>query len=450
MSNERSQSAITLLLLASLVPIILVYVLAANQIAVPSFLLPVILLICCVAMFCLSVGCGRRAEANPDRWQTARVGGPTDSESADVGELRDFTSFRPASRRTYGKSSVIEGELAADPDAAYAALRERFAPTDTVPLLQEGESGQPRVVLLPREALEPRGRNPNPAVNLVLFLATMLTTTWAGALHEGVNLLQEPGRFAVGLPYSLALMVILGAHELGHYFTARRHGMKVTLPYFIPVPFALGTFGAFIRLRSLAPNRRALFDVAVAGPFAGLIVAIPALFFGLQHSQVIAASGDGIPSAGTSIGSSMLLALIAQLALGESLAEGQVLMLHPVAFAGWLGLIVTALNLLPIGQLDGGHMADAMFGQRISTAISTLAIVGLFALGLFVWSGLLTWALIVYFIAGRKGMPPLNNVTKLDAGRMVVGWLGFLILIAILMPMPHRLLDALGIQCPYL
>src|SRR5262249_17528266 len=189
-------------------------------------------------------------------------------------------------------------------------------------------------------------------------------------------------KFMAGLPYSVTLLLILGAHELGHYFAARAHHMRVTLPYFIPVPFGLGTFGAFIQLKSPAENRRALFDVGVAGPLAGLVFAIPALGIGLQHSRVLAPGelADHLHG-GMGVGSSLLMALTAKLALGDALAEGHRLLLHPLAFAGWLGLLVTALNLLPIGQLDGGHMADAMFGRVRSAAIGTAAMLALLLLG---------------------------------------------------------------------
>jgi membrane-associated protease RseP (regulator of RpoE activity) len=144
------------------------------------------------------------------------------------------------------------------------------------------------------------------------------------------------------------------------------------------------------------------------------------------------------------------LAFTAKLALGEAIAEGHFLLFHPLAFAGWLGLMVTALNLLPIGQLDGGHIADAMFGPYTGATIGMVAMFALFALGLFVWSGLLTWAFIVYFIAGRKGMPPLNDVSSLDARRLATGSFAFILLFLILVPVPHRLYDALAIHCPYL
>ncbi|HMN42187.1 MAG TPA: site-2 protease family protein, partial [Phycisphaerales bacterium] len=317
-----------------------------------------------------------------------------------------------------------------------------------------GGGGGAAVLVLPIDLAAGADRPRRVWINGLLFVATLLTTTWAGALHQGVNLLREPGRLAVGLPYALGLMAILGAHELGHYFTARRHKIAVTLPYFIPIPFALGTFGAFIRILSPARDRRGLFDMAVAGPYAGLVLAIPALLIGLPMSHVVtlpagASIGAGI-GGGMSLESSLLLTVLAKLSMGSALDAGNALLLHPIAFAGWLGLLVTALNLLPIGQLDGGHMADAMFGRRASGFLSGAAIVVLVILGIFVWSGLLFWAFIAFFVAGRKGLPPLNDIDRLGPGRLAAGWLAFGILAAILMPVPHALLETLCSKCPYL
>ena len=354
-----------------------------------------------------------------------------------------------------GAGVMFEGRLKTSPEGALAELRQVFAPDRLAPLLQDGTGGEVRLVLIPEtEALMQRPavvEKPNWTVHLLLFVITLLTTTWAGALHAGVNLLQEPGRIAVGLPYSLGLMLILGSHELGHYFTARRHGVSVTPPYFIPAPFALGTFGAFIRIKSLSPDRRATFDLAVAGPLAGLVFAIPALLIGLRQSRIVIenASPDVLHT-GMQIGSSFLMVILAKLALGASTLEGHQLILHPLAFAGWLGLLVTALNLLPIGQLDGGHIAHAMFGARRGHAISVGGLMTLFALALFVWPGLMMWALVVWFIAGDRDAPPLNDVTPLNTGRRMLGWLVFVILAAILIPVPHALYPTFGIHCPYL
>lgn len=345
---------------------------------------------------------------------------------------------------------IFRGRLKQSADSVYMRLRGAFA-RDTVPLLQEDPTAPAAIVLMPRsverETLE---RPVRPWVNWLLFALTVVTTTWAGPAHQGINLLRDPGRFGAGLPYSIALLAILGVHELGHYFTARHHRIRVTPPYFIPVPIALGTFGAFIQMRSPTENRDALFDVAVAGPLAGLVVAIPALLIGLHTSTVIPGDAVGGPLStnGTSAGSSILFALLAKVSLGPALEYGHVLRLSPLAFAGWLGLMVTALNLLPIGQLDGGHIAYAMFGHRVGTVVSTVAMWSLVLLAIFVWLGLVIWAILVFFIAGTA-IPPLNDLTPLTPARQGLGYVSFVVLLLILMPLPHSVWADAGIQCPY-
>src|SRR3984957_5276964 len=322
-----------------------------------------------------------------------------------------------------------------------------------VPLVQEDEQLGAKIVLLPKRAEEEIAQKSfRPWLHWLLFGLTVITTTWAGAGHQGVDLAQEPGRFAVGVPYSIGLLLILGVHELGHFFMARRHAMDVTPPYFIPVPFGLGTFGAFIQMRSSPANRKALFDVAVAGPLAGLVIAVPALLFGLLSSSIPAVSNDTLSHGflhGATVGSSILFTVLTKVSLGDAAQYGALVQLSPLAFAGWLGLFITALNLLPVGQLDGGHITRAMFGSRVGQTISGVAMWSLFLLALFVWPGLMMWALIVFLIAGR-GTPPLNDVTPLDAGRMAVGYFSLLILILILAPMPHSLWDIVNDVCPYL
>ena len=355
-----------------------------------------------------------------------------------------------------GPGVTFEGTLRTEPSEALQRLRNAFAGEKLTPLLKEGRApGQVSVALMPgmEELTRPESASdrPNWFLHIFLFLCTLATTTWAGALHAGVNLVDEPERFAVGLPFSLGLLLILGAHELGHYLTARHHHIRVTPPYFIPIPFGLGTFGAFIKLKSLAPNRLAAFDVAVAGPLAGLFFAIPALIIGLRQSHVINAVAEpDVLHTGVQIGSSFLLAILTKFALAADTMQGQQLVLHPLAFAGWLGLVVTALNLLPIGQLDGGHISHAMFGARRGHAIGVGALMILFALALFVWPGLMMWAWIVWFIAGTRDVPPLDDVTQLDPSRRLLGWLAFFILAAILVPVPHALYPSFGIHCPYL
>ena len=423
-----------LIVLLVLWPLVLFFFLDRADVAAP----PVLWILAAVAAIVgwIVLGRSRRPYSRPAMPVTVPADTPSSiTESLDVEEAVELG----------GGARMYEGRLRAPADVAFERVRDQLGP-GFVPLLQK-HGDRTALIVLPtpveRSTLERRSR---PLVNWILFLLTLVTTTLAGAAHQGVDLIAEPNRFTVGLPYSLALMAILGCHELGHYFTARRHGMNVTPPYFIPVPFALGTFGAFIQMRTPPPNRRALFDVAVAGPLAGLAVAIPALYFGLQASEVLPAASAQAGGSGTLPGASVLLTAVAAWALDTPVQPGHVLRLGALAFAGWLGLMVTALNLLPIGQLDGGHIARAMFGTRVGGVISAVSMMGLFLLAIFVWPGLLMWAIIVFFMTGRP-TPPLNDVTRLTPARAALGVLAFLILMLIVMP--AELLSG-GMRCPYL
>ena len=450
MNSSRLFAFIAMLLMCVL-PLLVFFVLAGSGMSISPVLVMFVLIVCCMMMMHLMMGDHEHAGGchGQLRESSHAVSEPELPESLKTEDLFHVI----ASENTRG-ILAINVQLLADPETVSSELEIRMRGSGLTALLQEDELGRTRVLILPAELKPAETSRRNLWINVGLFAATILTTTWAGALHRGVNLLEQPGQFMVGVPYALGLMLILTAHEFGHYFAARIHGMKVTLPYFIPVPFALGTFGAFIQLLSPSNSRKTLFDVGVAGPLAGLVFAIPALFVGLTMSEVVTAPENAatplISHHGVDVGSSVLLTAIAKLSMGDAVAYGHVLALHPLAFAGWLGLLVTALNLLPIGQLDGGHIADAMFGPRRSAAISSAALFTLFFLGIFVWSGLLFWAFIAWIIAGRKGLPPLNDITKLDLARFAVGVFTFMLLLSILIPIPHALWQSLGIHCPYL
>jgi membrane-associated protease RseP (regulator of RpoE activity) len=347
---------------------------------------------------------------------------------------------------------IFRGTLRQDAERTFDSLKQEVGP-EIVPLLQPDAGGRTSIVLLPKPVEQATmERHILPWLHWLLFGLTFLTTTFAGAAHQGVNLLREPQRFSVGLPYSLALLAILGCHELGHYFMARHHRMRVTPPFFIPVPFALGTFGAFIQMRSPAESRKTLFDVAVAGPLAGLFVAIPALYFGLKSSAILPVGSSMLEGLRGSLSqSSILMSVIVDASLGDTIRAGEALRLSPLAFAGWLGLLVTALNLIPVGQLDGGHIARSLLGTKAGTTVSSLAMMTIFLLALFVWPGLMMWAVIVFFMAGR-GAPPLNDVTPLPVGRKLLGVAAFMLLALILIPMPEGMpsLQAGDMRCPYL
>lgn len=447
MKSERAGTAAKrdlgmqfLLILCILLPLMVLFLLPGGGLMHGGIFFWMGLLLC---FWMISMLCGTRAENVPE--VTAH---PLSAEeqSEVVKEVMDVRFAEEDSG-----VRIFRGRLR-EPAAAVSTKLKRALGAESAPWVQVDEQFGAAIVLVPIPFGQAVAEEPvKPWVNGLLLALTVGTTTWAGAAHQGVNLLSEPGRFTVGLPYALGLLLILGVHELGHYFMARHHRIQVTLPYFIPVPFALGTFGAFINMRSPAENRRALFDVAVAGPLAGLVIAIPALLIGLRSSAIVAAAepAAGTMHGGTSVGSSVLLAFLTKLSLGPAVLAGHVLQLSPLAFAGWLGLMITALNLLPIGQLDGGHIAHAMFGRRAGDTIGSVAMWTLLLLGLFVWPGLLTWAIIVFFIAGR-GTPPLDDVTPLTPARRCLGHAAFAILALILTPLPHTLWSAAGIHCPYM
>ncbi len=317
------------------------------------------------------------------------------------------------------------------------------AATAGAPTLEGSPSEMPRrqlaVAAIPKHG---------PRVNVLLVVATLVTTTFAGAAHQGVNLLAEPGEWTVGLPYGLGLMLVLGVHEMGHYLAARRHRIAASLPYFVPVPFGLGTFGAFINLSGTIRTRRQLFDVGVAGPLAGLAVAIPALVIGLRWSTVLPVDA-AMGGHGVDVHASLLLAIVSKLAVGDALLRGHDVVLHPLAFAGWLGVMITALNLLPVGQLDGGHVAHALLGTSRADWLGKLALGAMVLLGLLVWSGLLFWALVVFVIGGTRGVAPQDDATPLDGRRRALAWASFALLALILAPLPHALAPGLGLHCPY-
>ena len=259
---------------------------------------------------------------------------------------------------------------------------------------------------------------PRRLLHLGLLLATVVTTVIAGALQQGVNPLETPELLYTGIPFSFTLLLILGAHEMGHYLVSRRHHLDVTLPYFIPappIPFIIGTFGAFIRIRSPIRDKRALLDVGCSGPLIGVLVAIPVILIGLKLSTVTVIGGG---EETITLGEPLLFKLLSRLALGPMTPEQNVI-LHPVAFAGWIGLLVTALNLIPVGQLDGGHVAYALFPEY--QRYISLGVLGLLVVcGVVFWSGWLLWAVLLVFL-GWRHPPPYEFWVPLDRRRRVLG-----------------------------
>ncbi|MCI0595739.1 MAG: site-2 protease family protein [candidate division Zixibacteria bacterium] len=261
-----------------------------------------------------------------------------------------------------------------------------------------------------------------------LFAATILSVIFFPPyLQYGFEIFRRWELVAENLPFALGLMGILTCHEAGHFFAAKRLGVEVSFPYFIPGPTILGTFGAVIRANAPFFNRRELMEVAAAGPIAGLVVAIPALIYGLLSSQVVPEATGGL-----TLGDSLLTKWFSDIIWGK-LPEGYTILISPLGFAGWAGLLVTMLNLLPIGSLDGGHIAYALFGKK-QKWVARLFWVSLFPLG-FWFTGWWMWALLAVFF--RLEHPPtLDDGYELTTFHKTLGWLCLVIFILIFIPVP--------------
>lgn len=273
-----------------------------------------------------------------------------------------------------------------------------------------------------------------PFGHLLLFILTLLSTLFVGALQTGADLLKEPGKIYKGIPFSLTLMIILLSHELSHYFTSRRHGVKATLPYFIPAPTIIGTFGAFIKMKSPIVTRKALIDIGASGPIAGFIISVIATIIGLRVSEVVSVT---MTQGALSLGDSILFSFLSRAISGVTPADHDIL-LNPVAFAGWIGLFVTSINLIPVGQLDGGHIAYALLGEkhiRLSFALVFLMVL----LGLLLWEGWFVWAILLLLL-GLRHPPVIYWEVPLDSKRKFIGWLALVIFILTFIPVPFKIL----------
>ena len=268
--------------------------------------------------------------------------------------------------------------------------------------------------------------------HVLLFIATFFTTLIAGALLNGVIPWEEPAKLYRGLPFSLTLLLILMVHELSHYFTSRMHHVSASLPYFIPAPPIIGTFGAIIKMKPPIPDKRSLIDIGASGPIGGFIIAIIACVVGLSLSEVKPA---GTLDGGLAFGSSLLFSFLSEIVLHAGPEDYDVI-LHPVAFAGWIGLLVTSLNLLPIGQLDGGHIVYALFGEKHSL-IAKITIPVLIVMGITLWPGWLVWAILM-IVMGHKHPPVVYPHIQLDKNRKIIGWVSFAIFILTFTPMPVK------------
>ncbi len=271
-------------------------------------------------------------------------------------------------------------------------------------------------------------------IHVLLFILTFLTTLFAGCLQVGVVPWLNPEKIHLGLPFSLTLLFILMTHELSHYYFSRRHGVPATLPYFIPAPSLIGTFGAVIRMKPPIPDRRALIDIGASGPIGGFIVAIIAVIIGLNYSPLIPLKGIPAHELDIALGESLLFAFLSKLVLNIE-PDKYAVLLHPIAFAGWVGLFITSLNLLPIGQLDGGHIMYACFGEK-HTMISKGMIPVLLLMSYF-YTPWIVLAILMFFI-GYRHPPVVYPLIELDRKRKFTGWVSLCIFILTFTPEPIK------------
>ena len=377
---------------------------------------------------------------------------------ARVFRIEDVTSGDPQK----GFFARYRGQLLSDDSASlYDLLADSLIPYNAIPLFRIEDGRQ--VIYLTPKPLEPK--KDNISTNIILFVLTVFCVMLAGAQPEGPmpndiagQMLTLGRSIFTGWPFALSLMGILVTHELGHYFMSRHHKTRATLPYFIPLPFSLlGTMGAAIIMRGTPKNKRVLFDIGVAGPIAGLVVAIPVLLYGLSLSTLGTITPD--PN-GFLEGNSLIYLFAKYVTFGQLLPSplmpqdilywlqyfftghpvpfgGTDVFISPVAFAGWAGLLVTALNLIPAGTLDGGHVVYALFGSKAKKAFPFIIAI-LVVLG-FSWNGWWLWAVILFWL-GRVHAEPLDQITTLDPTRRLIAFAMIIVFVLVFMPVPFMTL----------
>ncbi|MFC1960741.1 site-2 protease family protein [Chloroflexota bacterium] len=379
---------------------------------------------------------------------------PADEQLDLLEQLREAVSTVLVIEREEGVSYrgnfgiMFAGVLQHDPDEAYRRLEGVLTPLGFTAFLQR--KGGTDVVLAMqgllrspessdkqanngrlRRVLNLAGRSPL-WLHGALLLATAASVIFAGSLLLGADMSSLGDIVATGTPFALALLFILGVHEMGHYLAARYHQVNVTLPFFVPLPIpgSLGTLGAVIFIRSALKTRRSLFDVGISGPLAGMVVALPIFVIGLLLPPI--EFGAPINLIFQRVGVPVLLQAIGGLVVDGNIS--QAILVHPVALAAWFGVLLTALNLLPMGQFDGGHIAYALVGRYawvLAFAVFGLLIVA----GILLWPTWLVWAVLAV-MTGLRHPPPHNDITPLDLKRRILGGLTILLFLLIIVPQP--------------
>ncbi len=272
-----------------------------------------------------------------------------------------------------------------------------------------------------------------PYLNIALFVLTLLSTLIVGAMHEGINVIEDPMKIYKGLPFSIALLLILLFHEFSHYIASKKHHIEASLPYFIPAPTLFGTFGAVIRMKSPITTKNALIDIGASGPIAGFIISVVVTIIGLSLSQVMPVHDTANL---ISLGDSLLFKGLIRTIIG-TVPDNHDVFLHPVALAGWIGFFVTSINLIPVGQLDGGHILYALLGEK-HKVFSKILIGLMFIMGFLLWEGWIVWGVLL-IILGFRHPPIVYSDMPLDPRRKIIGWISLAIFVLTFIPIPIKI-----------
>jgi len=376
-------------------------------------------------------------QPEPAAENTSRLEAVAQLRAQLAGILADTeTLWETAPKQSGAQVLRFRGHMITDSGEGYPLLRQRFAALGYTPIVRrEGEYEVVTALPIVFASSTPKRW----WINLVLFLLTIASTTLVGAVLEQelpfdesmMRIFQDPRLLLSGIPASLTIMGILTVHEFGHYFAARKHGLDSSLPYFIPLPFGLiGTMGAIIRMRTPWEDRDALFDVGAAGPLAGIAIALPLFFIGLMVSPALPPQPGGVP-----LGTPLLLRWMEDLVyVLRGIPQDYDIYVNSWAFTAWFAVFVSGLNLLPIGQLDGGHVAYAVLGDRMRV-LSTVVLVVLGALAIFLWSGWYMW-IGFSFLSGWMHPPPLNALAPLSKTRRILGYCVFALMVLLFTPAP--------------
>ena len=387
-------------------------------------------------------------EAKPDVIkEKALASEVTPISSEDLVKIKSvfgIDTFFATETISYQEGAIFKGNLRGEPEPSHARMSEKLK-TELGEkyrlFLVESPEEKPVVVVLPSK------NDPQPTtlaqknLALVLLIATIVTSLEASSLLLGFDLFSSWGRYSEAIPLSLGLWTVLIAHEVGHWLVARRYDVRLSLPFFLPT-WQIGSFGAITRFESLLPNRTALCDISLAGPALGGLISLVLLIAGM----VISHPGSIFQLPTEFFQASILVGSLAKIIFGSALQES-IVDVHPLVVVGWLGLIITALNMMPAGQLDGGRVVHAIYGRKIArrTTVATLIVLGIITLANPGNPIPLYWAILILFLQRDLERPALNEITEPDDTRAAWGLLALFLMLVTLIPLSPGLAGSLGI-----